>query len=287
MKALQKLASRCCCAAKKFLADDCLMLGAALAFFASFSLFPLLLLVITVFGYLLAAGLPLAVSLKTELIQAVAGVLPPTASFLERSLETAESARQLTGIVGFTALFLSGAAFLEQFSLALDTIWGIRHERSIWKRKFLSWLFLLLMLFLFLVLTLSFVLFQAALTYLKKIPGFEVVWGWGSSYLYLFLTFLILVLIYRILPAQKASWRSALAGSFFSVVLLGILNQLFAWYGTKINLTALYGPIGVFILLLLWIYLFILTLLLGAEFSFLTAEEAKELKRARRSGAAT
>jgi membrane protein len=252
------------------------MLGAALAFFASFSLFPLLLLLITAFGYLLAAGLPLVVSLKAELIQAVASVLPPAATFLERSVKTAESARQLTGIVGLTALFLSGAAFLEQFSLALDTIWGVRHERSIWKRKFLSWLFLLLMLFLFLILTLSFVLFQTALVYLEKIPGFEVIWGWSSSYLYLLLTFLILVLIYRILPAQKVSWRSALTGSFFSVALLGALNRLFAWYAAKINLTALYGPIGVFILLLLWIYLFILTLLFGAEFAFMTAKECKE-----------
>lgn len=250
---------------KRFFKDDCPTLGAAISFFAAFSLLPLLLLIISAFGFLLAAGFPSAISFKSEFLRLTAAFSPEIASFLEVGIETATSARKLMGAAGVIVLFFAGAVFFEQISLALDKIWGVSRNRSFFKRKFISWIAFLAVILILFFFTVVKLLLGALIGQLSEAIGHYAWLDAVYAYSYLLFAFVALTILYRFLPAAKVSWRNSVKGGLVATVFLSLLNWIFAWYMGKIDLASLYGPVGVSMLFLLWIYLFSLALLLGGE----------------------
>ncbi len=251
---------------RKFLEDECFSLGASISFFAAFSLFPLLVVVISLFTFLLAAGFPLVVNFKVELIQAISNFNPRTAEFLEKSIEIAIETRKVAGATGLILLFLGGAGFFEQVTLALDKIWGVPHERSFLKRKFISWLIFLILIVLIFFFNLAELIVRSAISRFFNVTGYPWL-SWVHIFSYLVFAFLLFTLSFKFLPASKVSLKSAVLGGLFTTFSAFFLNWLFTVYIKSVNLISLYGPIGVMILFLLWIYLFCLSLLLGGEVS--------------------
>ena len=250
---------------KKFFEDDCPTLGAAISFFAAFSLLPLLLLIISAFGFLLAAGFPSAISFKSEFLRLTAAFSPEMAAFLKGGIEAATSARKLMGAAGVIVLFFAGAVFFEQISFALDKIWGVSRNRSFFKRKFISWIVFLAVILVLFFFTVVKLLLATLIGQLSEIIGHYAWLDAVYSYSYLLFAFVALTLLYRFLPATKVSWRNSAKGGLIATVFLSLLNWVFAWYMGKIDLASLYGPVGVSMLFLLWIYLFSLALLVGGE----------------------
>jgi membrane protein len=252
---------------KKFLEDDCFTLGAAISFFAAFSLFPLLILVISLFAFLLASGFPLVVNFKAELIRIVSNFNLDIAEFLERSVNTAMETRRLAGATGLIFLFIAGAGFFEHVTLALDRIWDVPHERSFLKRKFISWLVFLIMIVLLFFFNVGKLLLGVLISQLLKSIGSYAWLNWLYFFSYFALAFLLFFLTYRFLPAIDVTWKSAFWGSIVATFSVSFFNWAFSIYIRKVNLVSIYGPVGVGLLFLLWIYLFSLSLLLGGEVS--------------------
>ncbi len=252
---------------EKFMEDDCFTLGAAIAFFASLTLFPLLLVIIAFFGFLLASDFPMVVNFKTELLLTVSTFHSALGQVLERSLNTAMKARRLTGLTGVLALFFSGAVFFEQITLALDKIWRVPQHRSYIKRKFISWtvfLVLLVMLFFF---SIGQLLLRTAVASLSNYIGQYHWLNWAYFLSYLLFAFLLLTLTYRFLTVAKVLWKHSILGGFIATVSLSLFSWTLGWLISRIDLASFYGPIGIGMLSLVWIYLFSLCILLGGEVS--------------------
>jgi len=256
---------------KKFLEDDCFTLGAAISFFASLSLLPLLLVIISFFGFLLASDFPLVVNFKSQLIQLVSNFHSDLGTLLEISIDTAMRARRLAGATGLLTLFLSGAVFFEQLTLALDKIWRVPHVRSFIKRKFISWVIFLTIIVMLFSFSIGELLLRTLVARLSSYIGKYLWLNWVYFLFYLFFAFLMLTLAYRFLPAAKVPWKSSLLGGLVATIALSFLNWVFSWYISKVNLASFFGPVGVGMLFLVWIYLFSLSLLLGGEVSYLVS----------------
>ena len=264
----------------KFWEEDILSRSAQVAFYLSFSLFPLLLFLVNLFGLILVQ----ADDLRLELFSYLRQIMPTSAYILVQKtiLEVTENSSGSKLTFGFLVALWSASAGMDSFRVALNHVYRIKETRSWWKTKFDS-----LMLTLILIILLSFVLgivfygwkFLSLLLSLINLPieSFVIlqIIQWFTFILVLLLTF---GLVYKYLPDQKdikCSWFSS--GSITAILLWLLLTNGFRIYLNYFNnYDKTYGSLGAVIILLLWLYLTALVILIGGAINAVLLELDKE-----------
>src|SRR5262245_38553743 len=111
-------------AAREWSADKTVRLGAALAYYAVFSLAPLLLITISVAGLILAEA-----AAHGEVVEQLAATAAPTvAKAVEetmRYVHTTDSGA-LAALVGLGVMLVSAASLFGQLQDSLNTIWDVK-----------------------------------------------------------------------------------------------------------------------------------------------------------------
>lgn len=85
-----------------------------------------------------------------------------------------------------------------------------------------------------------------------------VKWGMGTFFLFLFFLFL-----YKFFPTEKVSYRSALPGALFATIGWQGAAFAFTYYVSFGSYSQLYGQLGSVIVLIVWFYLTAAVLLIG------------------------
>lgn len=250
--------------------DELLGRGGELAYFFLLSVFPLLLFLTTLLGYLAGASIVLYNSLFRFLARVSPS--PEITDLLQKTLS--EITEQRSGAKLYlslaTALWLASSAMLA-ISRTLNAVYGVRETRRIWWLRFLA-----------LLLTVSFALLIAtglALLFYGVAIGETMAerLGIGELFIALYqtvqwpLALLFLVLsfdmIYNFAPDLKKRRRHWLTPGAVTATAL----WLGASYGLRVYLsyfhtyTTAYGSLGAVMLLLFWFYLTALAVLIGGE----------------------
>jgi membrane protein len=242
--------------------DGLLYWGSAVAFNAVLSLFPLLLLLVSVAAWVVEPEW--AVGQARELLPQA---LPLSAELVEQTVEEVIAARGPIGVVSLLALMWTGSRVFNALTVALNVAFDSEETYGFWKR----------------------VLYQLALTAsvglllaLGVIANLTLGWLWqalgpGSGQraelpwvlreaLPVLLLAGALVLLYRLVPRRRPAWRAALAGALLTSVLLRLARPLFVSYVERLGtFNLVYGSLAAVILLLLWAWLTALLLLFGGE----------------------
>jgi membrane protein len=258
--------------ASEWMGDNCPQLGAALAYFTVFSLAPLVVVLIAVFGLIFGSS-EMARDRITEQLQYF---VDPSGVKVFREI-AAQAAKPTAGIVATTigvivGLFGASGVF-GQLQEALNTIWGVKPKpgSGIWsfvRARFLSFAMVGGVCFLLLVsLTVETVL-RGLNDYLKTVlPGGHVL----AMVLFLLFDVLVIVLlfafIFRYLPDAKIVWKDVWIGSALTAVLFVLGKFILAFYLGSGAVGSAYGAASSLITLLLWIYYSAQILLFGAEFT--------------------
>jgi membrane protein len=271
--------------------DNALRLGASLAYYAVFSIFPLLLLAVTALGFVLGHD-PGA---RAKLLDSVARATSPEfrAMFDDvlGDMQKHETARGIGAIVGFVTLLVGASAVFSELETTLNQIWRVKPKASdgIWgtvlrtvKEKALSFavvigsaLALLLSLLCSSVLTaVSESVEGVASGPVAHATLWIVVEAIGSVGV---LT-LVVAAMFRLIPETDVAWKDVFGGALLTAVLFTASKRLLAWYLGHIGSYAAYGAVGGFLGLLTWIYLASLFLFFGAEFSRVYAERYGSLR---------
>lgn len=116
---------------RRFGADSGGFMAAALTYHAFLSLFPLLLLGVSVLGFVLA-GNP---ELHGRAVRSMSEALPGIGTIVSENLTVVTDARSATGIVGLLGLLWTGVGVAESTSFALRRVWRIPPERSTVRKK--------------------------------------------------------------------------------------------------------------------------------------------------------
>jgi membrane protein len=106
-------------------------LAAAITFFSFLALFPLILLVVSVAGFVLAHDQSLLTKLTNSISSHVPGSFGTT---LHTAVNTAIQNRAGIGVVGLVGVLLSGLGWISNLRTAISAVWGV----PVKKRNFIS-----------------------------------------------------------------------------------------------------------------------------------------------------
>ena len=256
----------------EWIQDKCPQLGAALAYFTVFSLAPLVLVLLAVFG-LIFGGSDQARQKLTEQLQYL---IDPSGIKVIQDI-AANAAKPQAGIVataiGVVVALFGASGVFGQLQEALNTIWGVKPKPGggllgFIRTRFLSFAMVGGVCFLLLVSLTIETLLRVFSNYLKNImPGGDII------SLALFLLFdlaviaLLFAMIFRYLPDAKIAWRDVWVGAILTAVLFVLGKLVLGLYLGSGAAGSAYGAASSLVTLLLWIYYSAQILLFGAEFT--------------------
>src|SRR3954454_17755922 len=96
-------------------------LAAAITYFSFLALFPLILLGVSVTGFVLAASQNLQDKLFKQITTQVPGSFGDQ---LKTAIDTAIHQRAAVGVIGLVGVALTGLGWIDNLRTALDTLWG-------------------------------------------------------------------------------------------------------------------------------------------------------------------
>ncbi len=246
----------------------CVQHAAALSFFALASFLPILVLLLSLGGYVIELLGPQYGS-STELVErivAVAGeLLPAERDGLTQALRTLVSSRGAFGIFGGVVLFLSASMVFGAIETALNAVFGAQPKRR-WRMR---------LLFPALVCGVALLLMAgrlvlSLLVHVIDAPADSI---WGRLETQLLIGDIVFVLIvaggvvalFRWVCAHPIPWLHAIAGALLFVALWRLARFLLGLYFTSLaKVSVLYGSLATLVVVFVWVYYTSSTLLLSA-----------------------
>lgn len=294
-------------AVSDFSEDECMSSGAAIAYYAIFSIPPLLVLIFLVAGWLGVSRQKIDEVVKNQLglpMEAAGaqsgGGSPQQAQ--SGSQETGSgSASELTGvaertstsqlggvgtisrIVGALLLVFSATGLFAQLQFALNRAWEVEpdpEQGGIWRfifKRVLSFGMIVTVAFLLLISLVLTTLIDEITAYLQgSSPGtVALVLGVVLNNLAVFaLATLLFAAMYKILPDATMSWKDTWIGAGLTALLFVVGKSLIGWYLQKSDMGASWGSAAASMVgVLVWIYYSSLIVLFGAELTQVWAAE--------------
>ncbi|QND61482.1 YihY/virulence factor BrkB family protein [Mesorhizobium huakuii] len=253
-----------------FVNDNALSHGAAMAFYGTTSLAPILLIVVAIAGLAFShEAAQLALSAQ------ISGLMgPESASLLQTALESASG--KLSGtwaaVIGIVTLFATASGVFGEMQQSLNTIWKVEPKGSS-----LSRLVRARAASLGLVAALGFMLLvslvaSAAISALGNIinahmPFGTIVLGLINAVVSFALISGMFAAIYKVLPDRTLEWRDVGIGAVVTAALFTLGKSLIGWYIGSSAIASSYGAAGGLLVILLWVYYSSEIFLLGAEFT--------------------
>lgn len=268
--------------------DNCLGLAAQLAFYFFLSLFPALLFLVALVGYLPVENV------LTQLLEALGTIAPSEVLTLLRT-QLDEVARGSYGsllTLGIVGAIWSSSAAMVAIIDALNHAYDIEERRPWWKRRIVA-ITLTVALALFIVTSLVLVLVGPDVAsllagWIGLRPAFSLFWAMARWPLMIFLVVLGVDLVYHFAPNRRGRWVWITPGSLLATGLWMASSFAFKFYVTNLaNFNATYGAIGGVVVLLLWFYVSGLAILIGAELNGVIEQAIKTSRPATRSKAET
>ena len=267
---------------KKVLDDQAPNLAALLAWGTLSTVLPLLLGILSVAGLILRDPQRLDQIYSTVLVLLPSDVAGPISGALDGVRQSSAGA---AGIVAILLLLFNGSSFFANMGSVFDQAYHVESRNFIMQR-----LVALVMLVITTALVIISTLAAGISSIVGNIPiGLSVgpvlarVVGWSVSIISVFLLFL---LIYKILPNARQTWRDVLPGTLLASVLLLVISQLFPLYVALFPPNHAYALFGVFLLFTFYLYLLGLVFVLGAELNAFLQEPARSVALAEATTAA-
>jgi membrane protein len=192
--------------------------------------------------------------------------------------------------VSIVVLVVGATTVFAELQSALDRIWQVPQRPNvsgIWavlRSRVLSLGFILGLGFLLLVSLVS----SAAIAALGSwasglLPGWEALLQLINVAFSLGFSTLLFAMIFKIMPQAKVSWNDVWVGAGVTAVLFEIGKMLISLYIGKSSVTSSFAAAGSLVVLLVWVYYSAQIFLLGAEFTWVFANDHGSLAKDEKS----
>jgi membrane protein len=247
-------------------------LAGTTAYFAIFSIAPVLIIIISVFGYV-SGNLAVRQNLFDEL-EVLIG--EESSEFLMESIENYNIfENSLVGsIIGIVVFVISATALFSELQNSINYIWRVKVKTSlklsllnILRTRLFSFVVILGLGFLFLVS----LIIDASIGFLKEF----LIIRFSSHFIFLAQTVnlvislgiitVLIAFVYRYLPDVHVNWSAAWFGAVITSALFIAGRFLIGMLISQSNLGVVYGAAGSFVVILVWVYIVSLIFYFGVE----------------------
>ncbi|MCL5292882.1 MAG: YihY/virulence factor BrkB family protein [Actinobacteria bacterium] len=260
----------------RFFRNGGFFLAAAVAFFASISVFPLLLLGFVVLLLFVRTG-----AAESTILEIANGILPNGAGFLKQLIEGRVGATN-AGIVGAIALIYAGMAVFGALQYALDRSFETKIQRT-YGRFLLTSLIMALVSGGAIVLV---ALFRIAVGMAEKMADpvsstLVTLLSFLSETMIFIGFFVVITLTYTFIPIDRFSFRQVWPGAVFGAVSVYIAQVIFSISLKRTTIPFIFGSLTAIIALLIWLDITAILIILGAELAaaWMSLPETKERRR--------
>ena len=242
---------------KKFGDDRAGRLAALIAYYGFFSLFPALLALVTVLGFVLENN----DSLRSDIANSALAQFPIVGDSIATSISSPLGGNTFALVIGLLGAVWAGLGMVQACQDAMNEVWAV--ERADYPSFIIKRLRSIAML----GLVAGLLIVSTGVSQLIAIaaPGIA-----GATLLFVATVALnigMFAVAYRVLTVADLSWRAVLPGAVFGGVGYTLIQTLGGIYVTRAldGASATYGTFAVVIGLLSWIFLIAQVLLIGAE----------------------
>ena len=258
---------------ERFLAERGPEAAAGLGFYAVFSLFPFLMLLVAAASTALKDP-----DIQSRILDAALRLMPISGEFVGQNIERIMSSRVTFGVVGTVMLTWAATSAFAVFSLNVNRAWTHFRPVAILRARVAA-----LAVVGLLVAASSLVILGSGSA--DALSRMATDWGLDGVALPLLplrlfvpaVGFIALLLCYRLIPAVRVLWREAAIGSLTAVVLLWAGTRFFTLFlqSGVVRYSVIYGSLGALIALMTWIYMASLITILGAHIASAVAHSTR------------
>lgn len=241
--------------------------AAGMAYYAFFSLFPLLLF--------LVVGTSFVLENKTaydNVMQYIYEVLPTAQSLVEANINQVLELRGAVGLLGLLGFLWSSSSFFSILARNINQAIPQADRRNFIEDKVLAFsmigLLALLLALSILSNTITSVLPKIDIFYWKGIPLHRtIVWRYFIKGVPFITSFGLFIGLYRYIPKKRIGWKGVWISSGLAAISWQLATKGFSWLIEKglVRYELVYGSLSAVVSLMFWIYLICIIMLFGAH----------------------
>ncbi len=257
-------------AASHWVDDGAMRLSSSLAYYAIFSLAPLLVIVISVAG--LAFGEEAARGQLAQEISALAGAGAGDAiQSAVQSSAARKSGSMLATLISTAVLLFGASTVFAELKDSLNIIWGVvikpgRPFFTLIRDRFFSFSIVLAIGFLLLVsLVISLLLAGLRLYMSSRFQLPPSVWRAWDFVISFTVVSGLFAMIFKLLPNVRIAWRDVWLGAVATSLLFSLGKVVIGYYIATSSMASSFGAAGSVVIVLAWIYYSACILFFGAE----------------------
>jgi membrane protein len=262
-------------AAAAWLVDNAPRLGAALAFYTLFSLAPVLIVAVSVAGFVFGEK-----AAQGEIVRQFQGLMGTQgATAIETIIQSTN--RPALGVfaitLGLLAILVGASGAFNELQDALNTIWKVdSRTKSFWtvtsRQRFFSLGLVIATGFLLLTSLVVTAALSAAERFVSNLLPISVILLESINFVFSFgMITILFALILKFIPDTPISWRDVRMGAAVTSLLFTVGKVVIGFYLGHSALTSAYGAAASLVIFLIWIYYSAQILLFGAELTHIYA----------------
>jgi len=245
--------------------------AAALTYYAVLSIFPGLLVVVSLLGLL---GKSATEPLLTNFLKVAPGNVKQIIEPELTRLQGAHTSASFAAILGIVLALWSASAYIAAFMRASNVIYDVPEGRPFWKTTPTRIGVTVLILVMLVASALIVVVSGGLARHVGQVLGIGsaavTAWNIAKWPVLLIIVILMISILYWIAPnaKRKKGFRLISPGGVIAVVVWLIASALFAFYVANFShYSKTYGAIAGVIIMLIWLWISNLAILFGAEFN--------------------
>jgi membrane protein len=242
--------------------------AAALTYYAVLSIFPGLLVVLSLLGLLGTQAKPLVDNLTKAAPSNVQQLIKPVTA----NLQNGHGAAGAAAIIGLVLAVWSASSYIAAFMRAANVVYDVPEGRPFWKTTPIRIGVTVLILVLLVASALMVVVTGGLASHVGQALGIGstavTVWDIAKWPVLLIIVSLMISILYWVAPNAKRGFQWVSPGGVLAVVAWLVASGLFAVYVANFShYNKTYGSIAGVIVFLIWLWITNIAILFGAEFN--------------------
>ncbi|MGD1859052.1 MAG: YihY/virulence factor BrkB family protein [Leptolyngbyaceae cyanobacterium] len=271
--------------ALKWQRDDCLEMGAALSYYALFSLFPTVLIVLSIVGAFIG---PESGAAEQILLFARSSLPPEAYSLVDNTLSQLNRNSLEAGIISFLILCFTASGVFGALTRSLNKIWQVdlekKHQtgvksaaKTFMRNRFLAFMLVFSTSAIIFISLISKIVIEIIIEIVQNLDNalalFQIddllvlkALQTGTSYLGISV---VIMVLFRVLPNTRICWGDVFLGALTTSGLFMLLQHVASNSIVQFGEQFLsYGAVGSVMILMLWIFLSCQVFFLGCELTY-------------------